>query len=296
MLLFAIVVAPGLLFDLGSSSRLVRAKESAFHEIARITLASLFFSGFALGLAVLAHRWWPSNFLNPDGALRGGWDYVREHQVPAVSSLVLVFVSSLTAAGVVNLIWTVRVHGWGKPWMRTKSAWSVVFKAPGLEPESSVLATAVLSDGHVIRGRVTDFSADLEREDRELVLVRPISTKKPGGDAKDRPNLDAVVLSATEIVSLQIEYMRPEQGSEKGWRAWLAVVVQAYWQPAVTVMIVVFASTFHMWLGLVVGVIATVVLGRRRPGLGNPEPPVPEPNPPTLVGGPSNVEEQPTGP
>lgn len=215
ILLFMVVIAPGLLFDLGSASRLVRAKESAFHEIARITLASLFFSGAAIGFAALAHGWWPAAFLDLRQAVSGGWEYVKENQAPAVASLALVFASSLMAVVVVNLVWTICVHGWGKPWLRGKSAWSVVFKPKELAQGTTVMATAVLSDGSIVRGRVTEFSADLDRADRELVLAPPIKIRGKGKDkAEDRPELEAVVLSGADVLRLQVEYARTEVPSD----------------------------------------------------------------------------------
>lgn len=262
VLLFMVVIAPGLLFDLGSSSRLVRAKESAFHEIARITLASLFFSGMAVGLAVLAHGQWPETFLNLDQAIRGGWGFVKDHQVPAAASLLLVFFSSLAAVIVVNLSWTLCIHGWGKPWIRSKSAWSLVFKPGRLDRGTTVMATAALSDGSVVRGRVTEFSADLEREDRELVLASPITIRgKDKEKSAVRPELGAVILTGIEVIRLQVEYLRPEDPSE--WRMWdRLTATAASWTPIVGAAVVaalITSVTNAMWGGAS-GTVAAVML------------------------------------
>lgn len=282
VLLFIVAIAPGLLFDLGSTSRLVRAKESAFHEIARITLASLVFSGTAMAFAVLAHRRWPQTFLNLDQAIRGGWGYIREHQAPAAASLTLVVGVSLTAAWAVNLIWTVRVHGWGKPWMRSKSAWSVVFKPRGVERGTWVLATAALSDGSVVRGRVTEFSADLEHEDRELVLAPPITIRPTGGDPKERTELAAVVVGAGQVTRLQVEYRPPDNPVEQ--RPWsrLAALATAHGPAVGAVMIAAALSAAgNAWVGGVAGVLVAIALRiavARLPAVGSAKPsPGPDP-------------------
>lgn len=260
VLLFMVAIAPGLLFDLGSTKRRVRAKESAFHEIARITLGSLVFSGLAVGLAVLAHRWWPETFLNLDQAIRGGWAYVKDHQVPAAASLVLVVSLSLTAAWVVNLVWAVCVLGWKNPGMRSTSAWSVVFKPGVFERGTWVLATATLSDGSVVRGRVADFSADLEQEDRELVLEPPIATRVSGGKAKERPELDAVIVSGGQVTKLLVEYRAPDQPAAKSRWARLIAVAVTYGPTAGAIVVAVAMTLVNAWAGIVAGVLVAALL------------------------------------
>lgn len=253
VLLFLVLVAPGLLFDLGSSSRLVRAKESAFHEIARITLASLWFSGISVLFAVLANRWWPESFLNLDQAVRGGWGYIEENQAPAVASLVLIFLSSVIGAVLVNLVWTLLVHGWGRPWIRSKSAWSLVFKPKGVDPGTTVMATATLPDGTVVRGRVTEFSADLELEDRELILQPPIKIRKKGAGAVDKPHVRALVLRGSDISRLQVEYVLPEAPPERSVWSRARTRLTPFTLPAVVTLVAAFVGSL---LGAVWGWLA----------------------------------------
>jgi hypothetical protein len=264
VLLFVVAIAPGLLYDLRSTSRLVRAKESAFHEIARITLASLFFSGFGVANAILAHRAWPAVFLNPDAALRGGWAYIRDNQVAALVSLGVVVGVSLFSAEVVSAIRTVQIHGWGKPWMRGKSAWSVAFKPRNVPAGAMIVANAYLSDGSLVRGKVTEFSADLEREDRELVLEQPISTRGPGATDKleRRATMGAVVLSGADVVRLQVQYYLDDAPPDEtsGWRR--RVDVAKKYAPIAGTAVAMVAGTLitNAWVGGLVGVVTGAVL------------------------------------
>lgn len=208
VLLFIALVAPGLLFDQLSERRLVRTKESAFREVSRIVVASLVFSGTALLVTLLAHHIQPRWFLDLAPAIRGGWGYVNQHLGQATATLVLGVGAAMLLAVIANSL-----MGRGASMLRPQSAWSLVLKPKGLPLGWAAYAQVILTDGSVVRGKVTFFSPDHSLGDRELVLQPPIQTRAagavPGTPLELRPNLRAVVVAGKDISRLDIEYVRP---------------------------------------------------------------------------------------
>ncbi|ORI13530.1 DUF6338 family protein [Rhodococcus sp. 1168] len=206
VLLFAVVVAPGILYDQQSAKRVVKEEQSAFREIGRIALASLAFSSFGSVLAILAHRVWPDTFLNLDQALRGGSSYVTDHNGNAAASLVLVVGAALGTSWLVGSSLNALLGGG----LRSVSGWTTVLSPSHpnkLQPGTTVFVSAYLSDGSAVQGRRRDYSADLQRSDRELVIASQIWTKKTRDSVwKKRDDLDAVVVSGADVVRLEVEY------------------------------------------------------------------------------------------
>lgn len=206
VLLFAVVVAPGILYDQQSAKRNVKEEQSAFREIGRIALASLAFSSCGLVLAVIAHRVWSDTFLNLDQALRGGSSYITDHNANAAASLVLIVGSALGLSWLVGSSLNALLGGG----LRSVSGWTTVLSPSHpnkLKPGTIVFVSAYLSDGSAVKGRRRDYSADLQRSDRELVIAGQIWTKKTReSDWKKREDLDAVVVSGGDIVRLEVEY------------------------------------------------------------------------------------------
>src|SRR6266545_3205043 len=124
-LLFLLLVAPGLLFDLLSQRRRAGSPESTFREVSRVVLSSLAFSGVAFAALVvvrIVHPAWmpdPRRLLEPKGA------YARDHYRLIFRTVVLE--ASLAVAAVwawhAVLAWTQ-----GGATIRRVSAWTRVLR------------------------------------------------------------------------------------------------------------------------------------------------------------------------
>lgn len=230
--LFTILIAPGLVFDLLSTHRLVRAKESAFREISRITLSAVIFSSAGLAAAAWASHEWVGTFLELDSAVRDGWDYIKNNQALALRSLALAMGVAVVLAFITDRVLRLR-----SPKLLQKSAWTLVFKrkwpwertewlreniaervrrwwkAPGIwikGPGTDSNATIVLSDGALIRGIILNFSPDHELEDRELVLKKPIYIRAAGQTEWKKTLSDRMILKYDDVVRIGVRYSLQE--------------------------------------------------------------------------------------
>jgi len=97
VLLFFLLVAPGLLFDLLSERRRVGSPESTFREISRVVLSSLAFSGVAFAVLVILRIVHPSWLPDPRRLLEPKGSYARDHYRLLFRTLVLEVSLALTA-------------------------------------------------------------------------------------------------------------------------------------------------------------------------------------------------------
>ena len=98
VLFFVLFVAPGLLFELLSRRRRAGVAESAFVEVSRIVLASLAFSGFALGTLSVVRTLRPDWMADPGGFFRHGNAYLADHYRIVLRTFLIEGILSLGAA------------------------------------------------------------------------------------------------------------------------------------------------------------------------------------------------------
>jgi hypothetical protein len=212
VLFFVLLIAPGLLYDLLSEQRRLRAGESGFREASRTVLASLIISSLSVGILVAIRlvqpRWMP----DPNSLFSGAGDYVTNHYRLILRTLFLEGIFALSIAAGFHWILTRRVRAR----LRTVSTWTRVFREDcpeGFLPHAQIR----LSNGMTYIGQVGHFTADLETADREIVLVPPLYVKKPDGQFKDMPSeWQRVVLSGASIDSLTVQYRPKHQSHASG--------------------------------------------------------------------------------
>ncbi|MBE1500491.1 hypothetical protein H4696_007591 [Amycolatopsis lexingtonensis] len=214
VVLFLIVVAPGLFFDLLGARRRVEAAESAFREIGRVALGSLGFTLVTL-LLLLGVRWvFPRLLFDPKSLILGGSAYLAEHYGQVVLTIV--------AATVVSHAFAFGLHKWlarrqGETY-RKISVWGKAFR-DGVPPGHAVFVRVRLSSGLVYTGQVENFTADLPMADRELLLRKPLAAKLDADSAlSPLPDVyDRVVLRGSEIDVISVEYRRvpPSAGKKR---------------------------------------------------------------------------------
>jgi hypothetical protein len=124
LLLFFLVIAPGLLFDLLSERRRAGLTESAFREISRTILASLVFSGFSVLVLGVVRTIKPSWMPDPRPLFQHS-NYLWTNYRLVVRTLAIEVTIALMAAWLAHLVVS---HRQGGASIRQVSAWTHVFK------------------------------------------------------------------------------------------------------------------------------------------------------------------------
>jgi hypothetical protein len=177
VLFFVLLVAPGLLFELLSERRRAGIPESAFREISRVILASLGFSGFALGVLAIIRAVHPSCMPDPAMLFTTPGMYVARHYRLVLWTLVAEGLLALGAVWLVHWLLAWR-HG---ATIRLVSTWRQVFRRDC--PEGcDVFVRVRLSGGIIYTGAVAAFTTDPEDEGGDLVLAPPLFSKIGDGD------------------------------------------------------------------------------------------------------------------
>jgi hypothetical protein len=205
-LFFLVLVAPGLLYDLLSETKLTRPKETAFHEVGRIVLASLAFSAAPLlVLTVIGDANLTQALPDPSTWARAGSAYTVQNYGPIVFALVL---QTALSCGLV-----IGFHQWrhgGSPTLGSVPTWRKVFRddnPSGFAP----VARVKLSSGAVYEGTVADYTQTFE-DSRDLVLSPPLKVKQVGKPISDMPPAwQRMVIAREHIVSITVRY--PSSGS-----------------------------------------------------------------------------------
>ncbi len=207
VLLFFLLVAPGLLFDLLSERRRAGFSESAFREVSRVVLGSLAFSGFAFVLLAIVRTVHPAWMPDPKRLLDPRASYAKDHYRLVLRTLVLQESLALTAASAWHIILAKKQSG---ATIRQVSAWTQVFKRD--RPKGHDAYVRVRLEGGVIySGLVANFRDDLEVDGRELILAPPMASKTGENPMTAVPGqYQRVVIRGSAIEVVSVEY-RPKR-------------------------------------------------------------------------------------
>src|SRR6266545_600267 len=206
-LLFLLLVAPGLLFDLLSEQRRAGFSESAFREISRIVLGSLAFSGFAFAVLVIVRTVHPAWMPDPRRLLEPRDSYARDHYRLILRTVVLQGPLALAAAWIWHMF-LARTQGGAT--IRQVSAWTQVFKRD-CPKDHDAHARVRLDSGVTYFGLVANFSSDLEVDGRELILAPPLAFRTGEKPITAVPaKYQRVVIRGSAIEFMSVEY-RPKR-------------------------------------------------------------------------------------
>jgi len=232
LVLFVIMLAPGLAYVLRHEQSVPAPDHSPFRESLRVIFVSV--ACFAVTLLLFAGLRWLLPDRTPDvrGLIRDPDGFVREHHVHLAwwAFALVAFATLLGATAADPRVVTIRrqvreakVVGWllgGQPSIRNTSAWRYVLTDRRLEEEAKlarakvkptnaklrVFAGAQMADGSYIQGYVVSYDSQAPRDDqRELTLadakILPVKGQlRPIGSA-------LTVLSAGQIVRLDVTYV-----------------------------------------------------------------------------------------
>jgi hypothetical protein len=207
VLLFFLLVAPGLLFDLLSERRRAGFSESGFREVSRVVLGSLAFSGFAFALLAIVRIVHPAWMPDPRRLLDPQDPYAREQYALILRTLVLQESLALAAAWAWHMILAKKQGG---ATIRPISAWTQVFKRDCPKGHDAYVRVR-LAGGVIYSGLVANFSSDLEVDGRELILASPIASRTGENPMTAVPGqYQRVVIRGSAIEVMSIEY-RPKR-------------------------------------------------------------------------------------
>ncbi|MGH3697638.1 MAG: DUF6338 family protein [Pseudonocardiaceae bacterium] len=213
VLLFILLVVPGLVFDILSERRRVGSSESTFREISRVVIASIGFSGATLLVLALVRIFLAPTWLPDPGALaREGSRYATQNYQ--------VLAWTLGAGGFLSTIFAVGTHyvlKWkcDAPGIEKVSSWTKVFQHHN-EGNWRVYVRVRLDDGAIYAGTLLHHTSDLENDDRELILGWPgLATKSPGGTLTEMPNdWKRIVIHSSAIKTLFVGYIKNSDDTE----------------------------------------------------------------------------------
>lgn len=204
-ILFVVLIAPGLFFDLLAERRRAGASESAFREASRVMLSSLVFSGLGLGVVCLVRSVQPTWMPDADRLVAEPHQYMVEHYPVILGALFLGEFVALGAAWCAHQLLSLK-DGSG---LRTVSSWRKVFRD---DLPAGVVAPHVrvrLTNGTVFTGVVVQYTADLDLADREIVLAPPLFSKTGTNPLTPLPGeWQRLILPASSIESIAVQYQR----------------------------------------------------------------------------------------
>lgn len=208
-LAFVLFVAPGLVYDLRRSRTAVPEKESTFREISRVALVSTLCSTPAAFLVLLVLQEVQSADIDQAPTLQEllTLDLILlERKLFGTISVIAGFVA---VSMLIVWILSIRRGSQSGASLSSTSGWTKVFREH--LPEGSIPEVTIgTHSGDLWKGRVVDYTADLELEDREIVLSPPFKLQLDTEAARPHPGWNRIVIPAKEIAWMAVSYRRAE--------------------------------------------------------------------------------------
>lgn len=204
VVIFLLLVTPGIGFELLWQRTHPRRDESTFVEISRVLLAGVVLSGISAALLALLGAATTGVVIDPRALVGEGQHYIEAHLsvlVCDVASLLLLGFLLGTAA---NDLFTRT----GANRIAQETVWHTAFSriAP---PGTHLFVSVQLKDDTVITGYEAGYSLEPDPAKRELVLAAPLTIRRTGTTNADP--LDAawqrILLPGAEIRSVAVAYV-----------------------------------------------------------------------------------------
>ena len=215
LLLFVLLLAPGLTYRAYRAPNVPVQKLSALRELGGVALRSTIFDTLALAVFGLARVVFTSATPDVGALVRDPGSYLHAHYLRTVwwTVGVLAF-ACLMAVLVAVFIGSAKANAWRASswfsWMLPRgavtedSAWQI---ALGAYPDKDKHVGLMLDDGQYIDGYLWNFSADTdETADRDIALQTPRLREAGATDLKDMSQ-DGIVVSARNIKAITVTYL-----------------------------------------------------------------------------------------
>lgn len=220
VLLFLLLILPGLVFTMLAERRRASPSLSTFREISNVIVWSTSFTGASLLTAVIIHvvaepDWLPDLDLFAQDPSR----YASQNYFVTFGSLLGIVGFATTLSGIPHLLFLYRNRmGLGR-FIRSESAWQQVFVTEKPTECDRIYVRVKLDTGTTYTGTLISHSPDFENADREIVLGHPGLAVKPAHDGAQLSELPSgrwkrVVLHSSAIKSITVGYLRDTDESE----------------------------------------------------------------------------------
>lgn len=207
LLLFFLLVAPGLLFDLRARRWRVSRQESPFVEVSRIALASIAFSAVGLLVALVAWRLIPVLSFRHDLFMLQT-PYRVAHTGAALALL------AISTASACALAWSWDVLGYKRaaksgdpPELRADPEWSIAFRRQKPKGATPFVQVAML-DGSAWLGWVAAYTTESE-DSRAIILAGPLAYR--GAEEAQYRSLpkkwSRTILEGSRISAVTVQYL-----------------------------------------------------------------------------------------
>jgi len=212
LLLFLLVVSPGLLFELLSARRRPGVVESAFREIGRIVLGSLGFTIAAIVVLSVISLFAPAIAPSPRGLITADSAYLADHYAALLTAVVIeAAIAHGLAVGLHRFLG--RADG---ETIRPVSAWAKVFQRDRPKTRPVVFVRVRLTSGTVLYGSIAGFSPESALADRELILGPPLYIKSGAAERQKVPSeYERMIIRGSQIETIAVEYrpITPKPGA-----------------------------------------------------------------------------------
>lgn len=218
VLLFVALLAPGFVYLECRERRHPGVRYSTLRETSLVVVASLASVGTAMILFGILRIFAPTHSPDIGAFIRGGSEYTKSHYLEAalwsVGVLVVACLLAAMAAVPPKFLesccpkkfgkWITYRRGTGGSIMQ-QSGWGVAFIK---HPKTRKYLEVVLTDGTCINGLLGSSQTQVRESDhRDLVIAHPISVREIGGDYVCLSNTGVIVVSATRIKYLAVQYV-----------------------------------------------------------------------------------------
>lgn len=204
VLIFLLLVTPGVMFELSWQRSHPRRDESTFVEISRVLLAGVLLSGFAAILLAVLGLVTSGVVIDLGALVRDGHRYVETHLGIVVCDVMsLPLLALLLGVAANDLLTPTSAHP-----IAQETAWHTAFSRATLTGTQAFVSVQ-LKDGTTITGYQAGYSLEPDPAKRELLLAAPFTVWR-AGTVTPHPLDEAwqrIVLHGTEISSIAVAYV-----------------------------------------------------------------------------------------
>jgi Family of unknown function (DUF6338) len=204
VVVFVLLVTPGIVFELLWQRTRPRRDESTFVEIGRVLLTGVVFSGLATAVVGVLSAFGAA--ASVVALVSDGPAYVADNPGLVLGSLVTVVLLAICAAVATHDLLT-------PPTMRRiaqETVWHTAFSRMA-EPGVRVYLSVQLKDGTTITGYKAGYSTEPEPAKRDLLLTAPLAIRHAGKPTATRldESWQSLVVAGGEISTIAAAYEAP---------------------------------------------------------------------------------------
>jgi hypothetical protein len=203
LLVFAASLGPGYVFIRVAERHRVRPGRTTLLEVAELVSVGAFASAVALLVGLFAADW--TGWLDLEALSGDTGAYLRAHPERSLSFALAVLLASYAGTWIVAKALHRRIPAS----IRLHSMWDEALSDDN--GGRNVYATIELRDQRSIFGFVSFFTVgdNLPPDQRELALAQPLKARSSGRSSWVALNDDRVIIRASDIVALGVQYVRP---------------------------------------------------------------------------------------